>query len=74
MTDRTRHRSSRMGRQTSPDGRPQIADPRRVFPWAHGLRQAAQAQVGGSGLRSAAQQTSKAVRSCDLIRGIGAVL
>ena len=43
-----------MGRQTSPDGRPQIADPRRLFPWAHGLRQAAQAQVGGSGRRSAA--------------------
>jgi hypothetical protein len=23
-----------MGRQTSPDARPQIADPRRLFPWA----------------------------------------
>ena len=54
-----------MGRQTSPDDRPQIADPRRLFPWAHGLRQAAQAQVGGSGRRPAAQQTSKAVRSYD---------
>jgi hypothetical protein len=23
-----------MGRRTSPNGRPQIADPRRLFPWA----------------------------------------
>jgi Enoyl-(Acyl carrier protein) reductase len=38
-----------MGRQTSPDGRPQIADPRRLFPWTRcGCRRRARRARGQS--------------------------